>query len=289
MCYFCSLYMNKFLLIIGNYQTMQIIKKALQIVILSLFSQSPIYAIDTITIEKDHSKAKLPLATSHSFFEKITQDYQTFYDKQNLYDVTVAFSILGVIANTDVDAQFQSHYQDNIRDDKSDNFAKTAKLLGEGKYLVPLSVLSSIATNNAALSKWGEISSRSYALGLPFMWATQKLTGASRPSENNSSKWQPLKDNNGVSGHAFVGAVPFLTLSKMYQHDPYLYYASNTASFLAAWSRVNDDAHYLSQALLGWYLAYESVDSVYSVEQQNFKVHPFVDKQSVGLALTVMW
>ncbi len=34
-----------------------------------------------------------------------------------------------------------------------------------------------------------------------------------------------------------------------------------------AWSRVNDDAHYLSQAILGWYMAYLACRSVDASEQ----------------------
>jgi len=46
------------------------------------------------------------------------------------------------------------------------------------------------------------------------------MTGASRPSEGDS-KWRPLKDSNGLSGHAFIGAVPFITAAKM-NDNPYI-------------------------------------------------------------------
>ena len=40
-------------------------------------------------------------------------------------------------------------------------------------------------------------------------------TGASRPADGQGSHWHMFNDNNGVSGHAFIGAIPFLAAAEM--------------------------------------------------------------------------
>jgi hypothetical protein len=51
-------------------------------------------------------------------------------------------------------------------------------------------------------------------VGAPPLYVMQQVTGSSRPGEGSAgSHWHFLNDNNGVSGHAFIGAVPFLAAS----------------------------------------------------------------------------
>jgi hypothetical protein len=99
-------------------------------------------------------------------------------------------------------------------------------------------------------------------VGAPPLYCLQWAIGASRPGESSAeSSWKPFQDSNGVSGHAFVGAVPFLSAAKM--SDGILaksaFYAGST---LCGWSRINDDSHYASQVVLGWCLAYASASAV---------------------------
>ena len=48
------------------------------------------------------------------------------------------------------------------------------------------------------------------------MLIMQSTTGTSRPGEMDAKPaWKPLNDMNGVSGHAFIGAIPFLSAAQM--------------------------------------------------------------------------
>ena len=85
----------------------------------------------------------------------------------------------------------------------------------------------------------------------------QKAVGASRPKEDDSH-WRPFNDNNGVSGHSFMGAVPFLAATTMTEHG-YVKYPLFLGSMLCGFSRINDNCHYFSQATLGWWVAYLAV------------------------------
>ena len=197
---------------------------------------------------------------------KIVKDYSNFYSKKRLIKMGLVFSAMGLIANTNIDKNFQDWHNNNIKSSKSDKKSKVFKNFGEKNYLIPISLLASGAywlNNRSNVGNWGLNSVRSYIVGAPIVWVMQYVTGGSRPNDKNpTSKWRPFNDNNGVSGHAFVGAVPFLVLAKM-NDNKFIKYSAYLASTLTAWSRVNDDSHYLSQAILGWYIAHEAVSSVF--------------------------
>ncbi len=62
-------------------------------------------------------------------------------------------------------------------------------------------------------------------------------------------------------------------------------------SFWTAWSRVNDDAHYFSQALLGWSFAFMAVQSVTQTEldQAGWNVVPLEMEVPGATGLGVMY
>ncbi len=126
------------------------------------------------------------------------------------------------------------------------------------------------------LGRWTERSLRGYLVGAAPLLLAQ-YTGGSRPKErpegdgdgdDYSSLWIIGSDTNGASGHAFIGAVPFITAAKMTDSIPAKigWYALST---LPAWSRVHTGAHYPSQVLLGWGLAYFASEAVRRTESDN--------------------
>ncbi len=117
--------------------------------------------------------------------------------------------------------------------------------------------------------EFGCRTAREYLVEAPPVLLMQAMLGGSRPGETGvDSQWKPFDDNNAVSGHAFIGAVPFITAAQMTENRALrsLFYLGSTCP---AWSRVNDDAHYLSQVLLGWYMAYLACQCVTGTEEQQ--------------------
>ncbi|MGM0384254.1 MAG: phosphatase PAP2 family protein [Thermodesulfobacteriota bacterium] len=232
---------------------------------------------------------------SSTITETLINDHKSFYSGERLTRIGLGFGLGAILANTTIDNQIQKKYQDDIRSSSTDDFAKSAKLFGEGIYLIPLSLLSASINyfdNNSPIGDWGAYSARAYLIGAPGMLLMQRVTGGSRPGEtNHDSNWRPFDDSNGVSGHAFIGAVPFLTLAKMNRDNTLLRYIAYIASTASAWSRVNDNAHYLSQVGLGWYLAWESVGAVFDVDKQYRKVSiaPLIGQDSFGIAVNIKW
>jgi membrane-associated phospholipid phosphatase len=201
-----------------------------------------------------------------------------------------------LVANTALDQNMQNWYQKHIRTTQTDDVAKVAKFFGEGKYIIPLSFASAVAgtyfVKIPVIGSWGRYTFRSYLVGGPALVVLQRLTGGSRPGEREeNSRWNPLKDDNGVSGHAFVGAVPFLVLAHMNEQKPLFKYLFYAASFFPALSRINDNMHYPSQAALGWYLAWEATGSVWESTRKKKKlsVVPIMGINSYQVHLQIRW
>ena len=88
----------------------------------------------------------------------------------------------------------------------------------------------------------------------------QRTIGSDRPAADNS-RWKLFANATGVSGHAFVGAIPFLAAESM-TDNPWLKGIFITASTATAISRINDNMHYFSQVGLGWLIAWLSTRAV---------------------------
>lgn len=238
----------------------------------------------------------------------IAEDYSTYYSKDRLTRLGIAFGAGAVMANTNIDINIRNWYQDKVRNEQTDSWASNvandhgfyAKTFGEGKYMVPVALLAAstnLMAEDTAVGNWGANASRAYIVGLPAMWGMQFATGAARPSHNDplGSSWQPFNNKgyaHGVSGHSFVGAVPFLTIAYMNPDNGWVKYPAYVASAAAGWSRINDDAHFPSQVMLGWYMAFEAVDAVFEnngKKQSGITVAPMSGLDGFGLMAYTEW
>ena len=231
---------------------------------------------------------------SKTIWETIKQDHKDFYSSARLIRIGIALGIGGIMANTNIDEKIQDDYQDNLRSSSTDNFAKVVKTFGEGTYMIPLSLFTAAlpefipeSSATSIIGQWGRLTSRAYLVGGPPLLFLQRATGASRPGESDAgSHWKPFNDSNGASGHAFIGAVPFLSAARM-SSSRLLRYSLYVASTFTAWSRINDNDHYTSQAILGWYLAWEAVGAVSESNEKNqaWKVFPLLLNDGIGIQI----
>ena len=193
------------------------------------------------------------------------------------------------MANTTIDEKFQHWVQDDVRSSGSDDFASFWKTFGEGQLFIP--AWAGLAVAGSMLEEWpvvgiagefGDRTTRSYLVGVPPMIFMQYCLGASRPGEtSHGSEWRPFEDSNGVSGHAFIGAVPFITAAQMSKNccvKGCCYFMST----LPGWSRINDDSHYLSQVWMGWWMAYLSCRAVNKTELGKKQCHGFRTHHGAG-------
>ncbi|TYT73378.1 phosphatase PAP2 family protein [Desulfobotulus mexicanus] len=230
---------------------------------------------------------------SDGVMHDLLSDQRNYYSKDRLLRLGFAFSGGAILANTFFDEEIQSHYQDRMRSKKTDDFSKHARFFGERDYIIPISLALaslSLVEEDSLIGEFGSKTARSYFVGGIPVFAMQRITGAGRPEEHDhGSEWRPLDDSNGVSGHAFIGAVPFIVAARM-NDNIFIRYALYAASLATPFSRVNDNAHFASQAVLGWYMAYEAVGAVHGRESnKSIAVAPVVDRDYYGLTVSVSW
>ncbi len=225
-------------------------------------------------------------------------DYKNYYSWKTLGVLGVGFGVGAIGANTDLDQHIRNWYQKSVRSNTSDDIAKVAKMFGEGGYEVPAAAAAWLVGEAfddnrccEVVGEWGDRELRSLFVGVPPMLFMQYATGASRPSDPNAhSSWQPFTDNNGVSGHAFMGSLPFINAAKMTDDVP-LKIGFYTCSAFAGWSRINDDAHYTSQVFLGWWMAWWAATCVDMTgpQQHSWQITPLPMPDGAGMAISYQY
>ncbi len=233
----------------------------------------------------------------HDNLVDLSDDYRNFYGSRNLANLTYGFVVGGIAANTHVDSYIGAKVFENIINVENDEYTELLHLpksLGDGNLILPLVGALAIAEpwleqspKWQPLGEWGNRSLRAALVGGPFVLASQRIIGGSRPNETGfKSDWRPFQDNNGVSGHAFIGAVPFLAAAEMTDR-PFLKFAFYAGSLLPGISRINDERHYTSQVFLGWYIAHLATQSVNETKTNisGFQIFPTFDQNGFGLLL----
>lgn len=226
-------------------------------------------------------------------------DHRHYYCWTTAGDLALGVALAAPVANTSLDEQFQNWYQDDVRGAGLDAYARYWKPWGEGQIFIPAFAGLAVACNalserpivgQALFGAAGDYSwrvTRGYLVGAPPMLLMQALLGGSRPGEAGvGSQWKPFDDTNAVSGHAFMGAVPWITAARMTDR-PLLKCGFYVLSTHTAWSRLNDDDHYLTQICLGWWMAYlacRAVDET-AVEESSVAVRPVATREFSGFAL----
>jgi hypothetical protein len=230
---------------------------------------------------------------------RLVSDYKNFYSSENLLYVGLAVGVAAPLANTHADQTIRDWYQRGAGQGRSrglDNTALFVKNFGETKYAIPgylvLSGSGFLWPDNdvaSALGDFGNRGLRALAVGAPALGILQVGLGSDRPSAQDSG-WHPFRSSHGASGHAFVGAIPFLTAASM-TDSPVLQTLLVAASFGPAWSRIHTDDHYFSQVLLGWSIACLSVRSVNQTEndQGRFHIVPCDIPKGVGMGVQVSY
>ena len=225
---------------------------------------------------------------------KILEDHKNFYTCDTLRKLAYGVALGSILANTSMDEDFQDWYQQDVRSSATNDVAAFCKVFGDGRIFIPafagLALVGSMYDDTPCGSVLGELGSRttrSYLVGAPPMLVMQLLLGGSRPGETTSgSHWKPFDDSNAVSGHAFGGAIPFINAAKMADNlglKSGLYFCSTWT----AWSRVNDDHHYLSQACLGWWMAYLTCTAIDRTElgTENVTFMPVASPNMLGVGM----
>jgi len=208
--------------------------------------------------------------TSENLYDDVLCDFSIYFGKDNLLDLGAVFLGIGIMANTGIDRTLSTGWQKGIRSHFTDSFFQVPNGIGKFNYVA--TYLGTIAIGHwqsdtiwgNTLYQWGYRSIRTLLLvGIQdpvYGW----LIGNGRPNYGKeSSKWKLFNrgGKSGCSGHSFNGAIPFITAAMM-TDEPLLKFGFYALSTLPALSRINNNAHFPSQVILAWSLAYLSARSV---------------------------
>jgi hypothetical protein len=200
----------------------------------------------------------------------VAKDFGSLYAARPLLRIGGALLVGGALANTSGDQEIQDWYTEDVRSESTDDFAADVEVLGDtwvAPTFVVLGLVGELAADGppgsagSGLPGWARRTGRATIIGLPSVYYLQQITGGNRPSDGLGSDWEPFDGSHGVSGHTFLGAVPFLAIARM-SDNAAVDTLAILASTLAGWARMNDDQHYFSQVMLGWYLAWEATGAV---------------------------
>jgi len=213
-------------------------------------------------------------------FHKVVCDFKHMYWGKNLVCMGVALAAAAPLANTHADQGIRDWYVERLKTSSGDGWASVAYQMGKHFNVIPVyAIVGGVGLMfpdtwvGSTAFTWGERSLRSLLVGVPAVGILQVGLGGSRPNENgpHSSYWHPLHDNNSVSGHAFVGSIPFLVAASMTE-NPWMKGAFFLGSFFVPWARVQQDAHYFSQVALGWTFGFLAAQSVLQTDIENRRV-----------------
>jgi membrane-associated phospholipid phosphatase len=186
------------------------------------------------------------------------------YTRRNFLKLAGATAGGAVLTYSGADELFDEWHRDHVRGDASDAVAHVAKEFGEN-YVAFAALaygLADWALPGTAVGRWGRQCFTATACGLPVLWTWQRALGGSRPSDEKpwGPRYRPFADENSVSGHTFLAAIPFLVAAREIG-NPVGAGGLRALSPVTGWSRMNDERHYLSQVMLGYGLAWESVQA----------------------------
>lgn len=218
------------------------------------------------------------------FVQQSVNDHRNHYQPEVFVDLLPPLLVAGSMANTNADRWIRDTWQDDIRSDASDDAARIFLRVGDAaqnKISLPIYSFTMLAAgysgcekHDSALATWGARSLRANILGGPQAFLLTYALGSHRP-DVGGSYWDPMNDNDGVSGHTFYGAAPLLTAARMAEQDGWRY-TLYALSVMPGMARINDNQHYASQVVMGWSLAWLATRTVAnsSSDSKGFSVTP---------------
>lgn len=205
-------------------------------------------------------------------FDVVSRDYENFYDAGTLLALGGGVGLAGVAANSDFDTEVQSAIRKSWRTPFLDDVRDNVSWFGDFEVMVPaMGLLTWLGPRlgSDAVGTWGERTLRAYVVAAPMTLALQRITGGRRPDDpenTHGAQWRFLDSSHGVSGHAVVASIPFLTIAKV-QDDPWIDALCYAASTVVGLARLQQDRHYASQVALGWWIGYLTTEAVDDTER----------------------
>ncbi len=206
-------------------------------------------------------------------FKGTGRQWRRNYGRRAFLRLGAATVVAGALIYTGADEAIEGFHRRRVRSTDTDAAAGVLRFFGERFWFLNWLLVAGVDAwwRSGSFSRWGRANFEAMVVGLPLLWTMQRGLGANRPSSDDGSpRWRPLAAPNSASGHAFIAAVPWLSLAARTSNRALAGF-SRLASVATGWSRLNDRKHYVSQILLGWTIASNAVTAVNEVPAQQKK------------------
>jgi len=214
-----------------------------------------------------------------------------YLDSSNQAIAGATLGTAALLANTSLDEEIRNLYQRNVRNDTLDSFSSIINTAGQTKAVLSSFVVAygigQTFQDLRVLKEWSQRAAIAALIAEPALLACQYGLRGTRPENGKGSRWLVSADYNAASGHVYLLAIPFLTASDMTENK-YAKIALIAASTFGVLARINSDAHYSSQVLLGYTWAFLSVKAVSGKIPQpgGFQIAPLADRGAIGFRVT---
>lgn len=195
---------------------------------------------------------------------KAVEALRRVYSRRHFLHLGGAVAGAAVLVYSGADEAVDDWNRDHGTNRVTEPVAEQFKQFGEPYWAFVWVVLALIDrfVGRSTVGAFGRRCMLATAYGLPILWTTQRVLGASRPTDDpESPRWAPFEDENAASGHTFIAAVPWIVWLRS-SPTPWVKWLAGLLSPATGWSRIHDRKHYLSQVVLGWVIAWEAVDGV---------------------------
>ncbi len=206
-------------------------------------------------------------------FRETAPAWRRTYSRRAFLRLGGAALAAGILAYGGLDGEIESWHARRVRSAGTDRLAAFFRIWGERFWFGVWGLLAAVdaAVRSSAATRWARRNFQAMLVGLPLLWSTQRLLGASRPGQRPwGPRWRPLDNDKAASGHTFVAAVPWLNLARRLPGGAAGNVgrgAAGLASLLTGWSRLDDRLHYPSQILLGWVIAWNATAGVAAIDE----------------------
>jgi len=231
-----------------------------------------------------------------SFADDVLADFRHHYSRQPLTKVGIGLAVGGVLANSNADEEIQQFFSEDLASNTGDDLSNLFTGVGDVAhplysfpiYLGTMWLGDYNGERDSIAAQWAANSMRATLVGAPEVVILSNLIGGQTPEEGEPG-WDPFNDDDGVSGHAFFGAVPIITAAKL-ANKRWLKYSLYATSTLPGLARVYDGKHYFSQSFLGWWIAYQAAETIERTnreERVGLEIVPVTYSDGSGLQVTL--
>lgn len=151
----------------------------------------------------------------------------------------------------DIREHWMEHYSSKSVDKVTGTLANVGSTRGELAYHAAAAA-AALAFRNDYLMETTLLSGQALIVAQMFTEAAKAAAGRERPrdSEGDSRRWRS-GGGSFFSGHASSFTASMTVFAERYEDNPLIYWGAYTMAGAMALSRINEDAHWTSDALLG--------------------------------------